>query len=155
MPLEINTLLLPDENDILLTDVSKIQFHSVKMKLEVQNGTETNETHKYPIQGVIMGLYGRMWIPLIVAKRNKSFNTIFLYDTGSPYTHISKFIFEKIGYTDNIPESIMVNIHGVNLTVYLLKNHFEHINLLGQDFMKFSGLNVSISYNNLLFQFNK
>ena len=56
MPLEINTLLLPDENDILLTDVTESQIHSVKMELEVQNGTETNESHKYPIQGVTMGL---------------------------------------------------------------------------------------------------
>ena len=56
MPLQISTILLPDENDILLTDVSESQFHSVEMELEVQNGTETNESHKYPIQGVTMGL---------------------------------------------------------------------------------------------------
>jgi len=154
MPLEVETLL-PDENDILLTDVTESQFHSVEIELNVQNGTETNKTHKYPVQGVIMGSYGRMWIPLIVCKRNKSFHTIFLYNTGSPYTHLSKFILEKIGYTDNIPESIVVNINGVNLTVYLSKNHFENINLLGQDFMKLAGIDVAISYNNLSFEFNK
>lgn len=72
MPLQISTILLPDENDILLTDVSESQFHSVEMELEVRNATETNETHMYPIQGATMGLYERMWIPLFVNKWNKS-----------------------------------------------------------------------------------
>ena len=56
MPLQISTILLPDENDILLTDVSESQFHSVEMELEIRNATETNETHMYPIQGATMGL---------------------------------------------------------------------------------------------------
>lgn len=155
MPWDVEALFLPDENDILLNDVTENLFHSVETELGVQNGTESTEPIQYPVQGLIMGAYGRMWIPFIVCKRNKRVNTIFLYDTGSPYTHITKSILETLGYVDNIPDNIVVNLHGININVYLSKNHFEHINLLGQDFMKLMGIDVSISYKDLSFEFNK
>lgn len=156
MPFEVETLLLPDENDILLNDVTENQFHSVETELGVCDGSvATAADIKYPVNGLIMGAYCRMWIPLIISKRSNKINTIFLYDTGSPYSHLSKHILEKLGYVDHIPENIVVNIHGVNMNVYLSKNHFEHINLLGQDFMKLAGIDVAISYNELTFEFNK
>lgn len=156
MPLEVETFLLPDENDILQNDVTENQFHSVETELGVSDGSHVMTRNiEYPIKGLIMGAYSRMWIPLIVSKRNNTINAVFLYDTGSPYTHLSQHILEKLGYVDHIPENVVVNIQGVNMNVYLSKNHFEHINLLGQDFMKLAGLDVAISYHDLTFEFNK
>ena len=151
MPLEVETLLLPDENDILLNDVTETQFHSVETELDVCDGSETTNNIQYPVRGIIMGAYSRMWIPLIISKKTSKINAIFLYDTGSPYTHLSQHILEKLGYSNYIPDNVVVNIQGVNMNVYLSKNHFEHINLLGQDFMKLAGLDVAISYNDLTF----
>lgn len=154
MPLEVETLLLPDENDILLNDVTENQFHSVETELGVCDGSMSTCNIEYPVKGLIFA-HCRMWIPLIISKKNNTINAIFLYDTGSPYTHLSQHILEKLGYVDQIPDNVVVNIQGVNMNVYLSKNHFEHINLLGQDFMKLAGLDVDISYNDLTFEFNK
>lgn len=155
MVLEIENLLLPDDNDILLTDVTETLFHSIEMDLGIKNGTRTTQHPEYPIVGMITGSYYRMWIPLIVRKRDVSVHAIFLYDTGSPFTHLSKEIMELLGYTHHTPDMTLVNIHGVNINVYLSKNHFQNINLLGQDFMTLCQLEVSTSYKELTFQFNK
>lgn len=101
MPLDVETLLLPEENDILLNDVSV------------------------------------------------------LYNTGSPYTHLSAETFEKLGYSNHIPENSVVNVQGININVYLSKNHFSHINLLGQDFSMCSRLKIMTSFEDFTFEFHR
>lgn len=85
MVLEMKNLLLPEEHDILLTDVTENLFHSIENELGVKNGSPTTDIPSYPVSGIVAGSYHRMWVPLIVSKRNVSIQTIFLYDTGSPF----------------------------------------------------------------------
>lgn len=130
-------------------------FRSVESELVFRNGSESIKVVKYPVSGVIMGLDSKMWIPLIVSKEKTQLNVIFVYDTCSPYTYLSKSILKKLGYVDFTPDNIIVNLHGVTMNVFLSTNHLQNINVLGQDFMKLSGLDVVISYRDLSFQLKK
>ena len=152
MPLEVRTLLLPEENDILLNDVSEVSLKCIEDEL---GSHEPPEPPVYPVYGIIRGPCYRMWIRLVLKKKDIMMNAVFLYDTGSPYTHLSADTFEKLGYTHNIPDNTIVSVHGVNMNVYLSKNHFSYINLLGQDFSMCSRLKVLTSFEDFTFVFNR
>lgn len=73
-------------------------------------------------------------------------HAILINDTGSPYTNLSQNTFEKLGYRNNIPDNSIVNVHWINMNVYLSRNHLSHINVLGQDFSVCSRLRVQVSF---------
>ena len=152
MPLDVKTLLLPEENDILLNDVSEVSLKCIEKELEVN---VPPGPPVYPVYGIIRGPCCRMWIRLVLKKKQILMNAVFLYDTGSPYTHLSAETFEKLGYSNHIPENSVVNVHGVNMNVYLSKNHFSHINLLGQDFSMCSRLKIMTSFEDFTFEFHR
>ncbi len=152
MPLEVETLLLPEENDILLNDVSEVSLKCIEDELGAH---DPPELPVYPVHGIIRGPCCRMWICLVLKKKDVMMNAVFLYDTGSPYTHLSADTLEQLGYRNHLPENSVVNVHGVNMNVYLSKNHFSHINLLGQDFSMCSRLKIMTSFEDFTFEFHR
>lgn len=152
MVLDVKHYILPDDNDILLNDVTETSMKSIEDQLDLKN---LPTIPSFPVYGIIRGPCLRMWIPLVLKKRDITINAIFLYDTGSPYTHLSERTFELLGYKDNIPDDVVVNVHGFNMIVYVSRNHFSYINLLGQDFSMCSRLQINTSFDNLSFEFNR
>lgn len=152
MPLQLDTLLLPDENDILLNDVTETSMKSIEDELDVHTAPRPPV---FPVYGVIRGSCFRMWVCLVLQKKDIMINAVFLYDTGSPYTHLSQETFEKLGYKNHTPDSSVVNVHGSNMMVYVSKNHFSHINLLGQDFSMCSRLLIKTSFDDFSFELDR
>ena len=55
---------------------------------------------------------------------------------GSPKnTHLRPKLLLLLGFQENTPIETNVLIQGIAMTVYASSNHFEYVDLMGQDFM--------------------
>jgi hypothetical protein len=100
----------------------------------------------FPIRGILFGQGQRMFIPLIVSKREISISVNFLFDTGSPNTYLRPETLSALGFLENVPSETNVIIHGSSTTVYASSNHFENVDLLGQDYLRTIRGFITINY---------
>lgn len=129
-------LILPENYEVLITDIQDNDLKSIGERLGVCRLDETKKTNAIlPVQGIMRGISVRMFVPLVVGYKNAYIHVIFLIDTGSPNTYLRTDTFEKLGFKDNIPSDVNMEIQGTTLTVYPSHSHFENVDLLGQDFM--------------------
>lgn len=136
----------PQAYDVLILDITPADLTAIGDELGSIALSEATATPTFPVQGILFGIGQRMFVSLIVSKRRKSINVNFFYDTGSPNTYLRRETFAALGYEENIPTEMNVVIHGTALTVYLSSNHFENVDLLGQDFFTAIRGLVTIDY---------
>lgn len=91
----------------------------------------------------------RIFIPLIVTKREISIIVLFLFDTTSPSTYLRTDTLMALGFTDTTPLSTIVDIHGMSMNVHRSQGNFENVDLLGQDFMSRARIDALTSYTRL------
>jgi hypothetical protein len=138
----------PNKYDVLILDITPEDLSRIGEELGSQALSVASVSPTFPVRGILFGLSHRMFVPLIVSKREKAINVNFLFDTGSPNTYLRAETLACLGMfrQENIPSETNVLIHGTSTTVYLSSNHFENVDLLGQDyFAKIRGL-VTIDY---------
>ena len=140
-------LILPDKYEVLITDIQDDDLKSIGDRLGFRRLSHANiQDAVLPVRGIMRGISVRMFIPLIVSYKNISIHVIFLMDTGSPNTYLRTDTFEKLGFNENIPSDANVEIQGTTLTVYPSHNHFENVDLLGQDFMSLRNVRMISDY---------
>ena len=125
----------PFTYDILVSDISEADLSRIGEELGVVALSLAIADPIFPVNGIMYGSGVRVFIPLVVKKRGISINVNFLFDTGSPNTHLRQETLHALGFSESVPSEINAVIHGTSLTVYLSQNHYENVDLLGQDFM--------------------
>jgi len=137
--------LRPADFDVLLSDINEGDLRLIAQLDEAAylNISSTVDP-LFPVEGVVMG--SRYMINLLVRRRNQHAyrNVVFMIDTGSPYTFLSKTAIEALLESDtvNVPSMLKLEIHGKqSLICYMspVDKHFADINLLGMDFLESKG----------------
>jgi hypothetical protein len=156
-PLETATpIVMPDEYDVLISDIRETDFVDIGSELGVQRLTRTEKSKAFfPVDGIMFGGSTRIFIPLIVTKREASIVVIFLFDTGSPNSYLRTDTLSALGFIENTPGSTNVDIHGTSVNVHHSQGHFENVDLLGQDFMRGAGIEAILRYSSMSVTFLK
>ena len=132
--------------DLLLTDVASEDLHSgvsTALGSEYLIVATEEQSRAREVVGIIWGLHNRLFVPLVVRRRDSYKKVHFLVDTGAPRTYLSKEVLTSFGIsTDNITSSttIAITINAINIAVTMspTDGHFSDINLLGVDFLDVS-----------------
>ena len=140
-------LVLPENYEVLITDIQDNDLKSIGDRLGVHRLEETEKSDAtLPVQGIIRGISVRMFVPLVIGYKDLYIHVIFLIDTGSPNTYLRIDTFEKLGFKDHIPSDVNMEIQGTTLTVYPSHSHFTNVDLLGQDFMTQTNIRMVADY---------
>jgi len=135
----------PSLFDVFITDVDEADFASIGDELGVVRLSNADPPGNFfPIEGIVYGSYRRVFVPLVVKKKNLMINLTFLLDTGSPCTYLREDSFAHLGYGKASPLHANVEINGIGLTVHLSHGHFSKVDLLGQDFL--NSMKLQINY---------
>lgn len=148
--LEPKKLFVPDEYDVLLNDINDADLDKIGNKLGVQRlSPYSGSAPEFPIEGIIYGPGLRCFVPLVVSKRGVSIVVLFLYDSGSPNTHLREDTLKALGFVENTPDEADIVIFGATITAYLSRAHFENVDLLGQDFMRLHWTELILNFKHL------
>lgn len=134
------------EFDVLITDITEADFSRIGEEFEVSRLSQAFAVGTFPVTGVVYGSSHRIFVPLVMKKRNNLVHLLFLVDTGSPNTYLSEDSLAALGHSDTIPSDTLVEINGVGLTVYPSRGQFSNVGLLGQDFFTSFGAMMNINY---------
>jgi hypothetical protein len=134
--------------DVLITDISETNLLNIGRELGTGRLSAAPEfqPNAYPIKGIIYGPTSRVFVPMIVGKRDININVPFLFDTGSPNTYLREDTMRALGFVDNIPTDTMVRINDITITAFLSRGHFENVDLIGQDCMVSLRAKVLLDY---------
>jgi hypothetical protein len=144
MPIDSPTYVVPDEQDLLLTDVTEAElFGNLGELLGVQYLTEAPRlTQSDVLKGVVFGQNKRLMINLLCKRKTSCswVNIFFLIDTGSPYTYLAPNAINKlVGANNNICKTLHVLIHSESVCVEChlspQDKHFKDVNVLGMEAM--------------------
>lgn len=136
----------PHLYDVFFLDITSGDLNKIGEELESTPSSEARVTPSFPVRGILFGEAQRIFVPLIVSRRSKSINVNFLFVTASPNTYLRRESLAALGFGENIPTETNVVVHGTAMTIYLSSNHFENVDLLGQDFMTAIRGLVTIDY---------
>lgn len=161
--------IAPDQQDMLLSDITSSVLHSEQMKNVCGRGkaylsnAECFPEKPWPATGVLYGLNHRLMINLVcqrASRREHSIrNVYFLVDTGSPCSYLCP---EAIGAIlpegSNIPEVLNVWIHsnhqGDPFQMHMSPQgtpeepgKFKDVNILGMDFIRRFSMTVDGTLN--------
>ncbi|CAB4385879.1 hypothetical protein RhiirA5_401250 [Rhizophagus irregularis] len=149
-----------DMFDLLLIDLNSKDLHeTISKDLKIQYLSDTQQTELKETNGVIFGSNLRVIVSLPVTIKQKTKNVHFILDTGSPKTYICEEVYESFKLQSRTP-IYQVFINNKRTVVYLppINSHFTDVNILGVEYLKSSGTNLSIiltnDYDNIFLQFN-
>ena len=140
--------LKPSDFDVLLNDINEADLYLVG---EMEGAYYLNVSTLqpvFPVEGMVMGMNKRLMVNLLARRKNTQHfrNVIFVVDTGSPYTFISKSTMNAmVGPDSNVPSIIKLEIQGeTSMICYLSQpdKHFADVNLLGMDFLEMKGAHL-------------
>ena len=138
----------PESLDIMLTDIDERELRTaVAEKLDVTNLSDAAAADaRFPVQGIAFGPLSRVMVNLVVFRRaaRLAVNVIFLVGTGSPHTYCAPAVYAALGVTDTLPKSLVLDVHGVELSVSPSHAHFADVNVLGQNFFITGGVNMAL-----------
>ena len=138
----------PSDFDVLLSDITETDLFLIA---EMEGAPYLNisvQRPKFPVEGMLMGTNRRYMVNLLARrKHSRDFkNVVFMVDTGSPYTFLSKTAMAAmVGSNANIPPILKLEIQGDNAIVCHLSppdKHFADVNLLGTDYLEMKGINL-------------
>ncbi|CAG8622918.1 13411_t:CDS:1, partial [Funneliformis caledonium] len=137
--------------DLLVLDLRSKDLHeTVSKELNVEYLSESQHTELKEINGMIFGPNLRVIVSLPVRIKQKTKNVHFIVDTGSLKTYICEEVFES--FKIHIPRSttyqILLNNKRTVVQLPPANSHFTDVNVLGMEYMKASGTNLSITLTN-------
>jgi hypothetical protein len=140
--------LKPSDFDVLLNDINEIDLYLIGEMEGAQYLNVSTLQPVFPVEGMVMGMNKRYMVNLLARRKNTQHfrNVIFMVDTGSPYTFISKSTMEAmVGPDLNVPSIIKLEIQGETSMICYLSppdKHFVDVNLLGMDFLEMKGAHL-------------
>jgi hypothetical protein len=143
MPIDSPAYVVPDEQDLLLTDVTEAElFGNVGELLRVQYLSETSHLIQSDVlKGIIYGQNKRLMISLL-CKRKSSVNWVnifFLANTGSPHTYLAPSAIDRLSGANNICKTLNTLIHSESVCIEChlspQDKHFKDVNVLGMEAM--------------------
>lgn len=144
----------PCEYDVLLNDITEDDLHLIaEMDGMSYLGMSPITMPEFPVDGTIIGGHKRFMVNLLVRRRRarEYRNVVFMVDTGSPYTFLSRSAMEAVtgSGADNLPAALKLEIHGNQSMVCYMSppdKHFADINLLGTDFLELNGAQIHVDW---------
>jgi hypothetical protein len=149
--------LKPSDFDVMLSDINETDLYLIGEMEGAQYLNVSTLQPVFPVEGMVMGMNKRYMVNLLARRKNTQHfrNVIFMVDTGSPYTFISKTTMEAVvGLDSNIPSIIKLEIQGENSMICYLSppdKHFADVNLLGMDFMEMRGAHLITDWHQKTF----
>jgi hypothetical protein len=134
----------PSDADLMLSDVTaKLVAADIAPALGVTHLAPVRaDAVSWPVRAVLFGVFSRVMACLVVSapprareEAVRAVSVVFLLETGSPYTFLAQHTLQALGYGDSLPGSMLLNVHGVGVTVHVSRGHFADVNVLGTDFM--------------------
>jgi hypothetical protein len=157
MPIDSPTFVPPNDQDLLLTDVTDAELSgSVGELLGVQYLGESSYLEQSAVlKGIVFGQNKRLMINLQCKRKTATnwVNIFFLVDTGSPYTYLAPSAIDKLANgTNNICRTlnVLVGNETVCIECYLSPQdkHFRDVNVFGMEAMSKLGFsNFRIDFN--------
>jgi hypothetical protein len=142
----------PTSFDVLITDICAQDLREeISNELNVKYLSDSSQEHDGNVDGIIYGRGFRLICTLTVKIRGKIKFVHFIVDTGSPTTYLSNDVLSAFGLTISKP-GYFINVNArINNkdTVVMMSppgSHFSGINLLGSEFMKYSGITLVAEY---------
>lgn len=154
----------PYDFDVLLNDIHESDLHLIaQMNGLAYLNVSDEPMPTYPVEGMIVGGHRRLMVNLMVRARrsagNPYRNVVFLIDTGSPYTFLSRTAMEALigeGTShDDVPAAMRLEVHGSPSMICYTSprdKHFADINLLGTDFLEMKGIQLQMDWAQKTFQ---
>jgi hypothetical protein len=145
---DIVKFLKPSEFDVVLNDINETDLYLIGEMEGTPYLNHSTSLPVFPVEGMVMGMNRRYMVNLLARRKNTQHfkNIVFMVDTGSPFTFISKTAMEAmVGSKENIPSLIKLEIQGeVSMLCYLSPpdKHFADVNLLGMDFLEMNGAHI-------------
>lgn len=125
-------------SDMMLTDVTIEDVKYIQKELGSEYLNTTDKPIVYPVHGFIFNNdTRRVFVSLIVARGKHRINVPFLVSSGCSGLYLAPDTMAQLGYQDNLPERLTVNVHGFNgLSAHLspADSIFSNLNVLGQRF---------------------
>ena len=144
MPIDSPTYVVPDEQDLLLTDVTEAElFGNVGELLGVRYLSESSHlTPSATVTGIVFGQNKRLMVSLLCKRKTSSnwVNIFFLVDTGSPHTYLAPSAIDKLsGSNNNLCKTLNTLIHSETVCIEChlspQDKHFKDVNVLGMEAM--------------------
>ena len=148
--------------DVLITDILDDNYPDIERQLECPPRlTPVLVDGPFPVRGVLYGRNMRLVVSLTVfrsrqrAEDEKGVTVIFVIDTGSPATYVRAGTLRALGLdpaAQSMRAALRLRVQGLSLPVSVSSNHFSNVDLLGQDFFRLVGGNVTINYSAMTFK---
>ena len=160
MPIDSPPYVAPNDQDLLLTDVTDAElFGNVGELLGVKYLSESPRLVQTDVvKGIVFGENKRLMVNLMCKRKVASnwVNIIFLVDTGSPHTYLSPNAIDKLsgGTANHICKTLNVLVHSESICIEChlspQDKHFKDVNVLGMGAMSklgFSDLRIDFNSN--------
>ena len=156
MPIDSPTYVAPNDQDLLLTDVTDAElFGNVGELLGVLYLSESPQLLQADaVKGIVFGENKRLMVNLMCKRKAASnwVNIIFLVDTGSPHTYLSPNAIDKLSGGTANTLNILVHSESLCIECHLSPQdkHFKDVNVLGMGAMSklgFSDLHIDFNSN--------
>ena len=158
--------IAPDQQDLMLTDVTSEKLHSViSAVLETEHLSPAMEKQPFPLFGVVTGFNKRLMVNVATRRFSHrpngpnypAFHVIFVCDTGSPCTFLcAEAMRVLLGPSggDVLPQSLVVQLADFPFPVeaYLSPStsHFHDANVIGMDVL--AQVKTTVSGKNFSFE---
>ncbi|CAB4483165.1 hypothetical protein RhiirA5_379087 [Rhizophagus irregularis] len=125
--------IMPDDSDVKSKDLYEKVSEILNVKYLSDTTQELDE-----VNGILYGYSNRFFGVMTMNINDKIKNLIFLIDTGSPKTYITKEVLDS--YLPNItntynPFSVILNKRHIAVNVSPVGSTFSDLNILGTDYM--------------------
>ncbi|RGB34761.1 hypothetical protein C1646_668254 [Rhizophagus diaphanus] len=139
----------------LLTDINLKDIHKeIPKLLKIKYLLDSSKEFNNNINGIIYGLHHRLFCATSVKYKDKMKIVIFLVDTGSVTTFISRKVLDAFGIYLSPNCSMEVQINGIKTTIMASHSNVKEISLLGMGFMITASVNLYIFSDNRSFCLN-
>jgi hypothetical protein len=135
----------PSCQDLLLTDITAENLPDIaRDNFEIDYLSAAQFPGQFPAKGHLVGVNHRLMINLVCRRPSgqevPALNVVFLIDTGSPVSYLSKRAVEALigKRSEHFPRTFKVVIHNGLTTECNISpsgSHFEDVNVLGMDYL--------------------
>ena len=139
---------------VIDSDITESDLHLMAELEGVGYLNVSSAEPEFPVLGLIMGAHRLLMVNLLVRRRavpeHEYRNVVFMVDTGSPYTFLSRAAMSALaGPVKNVPRMMRLEIHGVQALVCYLSPpgcRFAGINLLGMDWLEMMRAQLDVDW---------
>jgi hypothetical protein len=135
--------------DVLITDVKESDLQDIGAVLDKPNLSTAVRDHYTSVTGIMYGWQNRIFISLPVRKLDVVLDVLFLFDTGSQGIHLCHNTFAALGYKENVPSTGAFYVNGFLSQASLSRDHYQDVNILGQEYMRECRATLHLDYNKL------